>query len=77
MKYSISYNSDISLRKAADEIRVPFNKLGYIYDFMTNYPEKRYVIIVDSILTNLRKMGNRNLEKFSLAEARFPLIFFS
>ena len=52
MKYSISYNSDISLRKAADEIRVPFNKLGYIYEFMTNHPEKQYVIIVDSILTN-------------------------
>ena len=55
MKYSISYNADIKLRKEADEIRVPFNKLGYIYDFMKEYPNKKYVINIDTISSNFNK----------------------
>lgn len=55
MKYSIDYKADIKLRKAADEIRTPFSKLGYIYDFMKEYPNKKYIIIIDSIPNNLEK----------------------
>lgn len=50
MKYSISYNTDIKLREKADEIRVPLNKLGYLYDFIKAHPNKRYVIILDNIM---------------------------
>ena len=55
MKYSIDYKADIKLRKEADEIRTPFSKLGYIYDFMKEYPNKKYIIIIDSIPNNLEK----------------------
>lgn len=60
MKYSISYNTDIKLRKQADEVRVPLNKLGYLYDFIKENPDKRYVIILNTSYSfdNLNKQLN-------------------
>lgn len=44
MKYSVSNKIDRNKMKDADEIRCAFNRLGDIYSFMKNNPDKRYVI---------------------------------
>lgn len=49
MNFSVSYQSP--MKQQADEIRCPYNKLGSLFKFIKEHPEKRYCITIDKILT--------------------------
>lgn len=46
MLFSLSYQNE--RKKEADEIRCPIEKLGYIYNFIKENPNKRYNIQIES-----------------------------
>lgn len=59
MKFSVNYQS--KHKKQADEIRCPIEKLGYIYNFIKENPEKRILVQISNSELN-RDNKNKSLE---------------
>lgn len=49
MIFSVNYRS--SNKDSADEIKCPFNKLGLIFDFIKENPNKRYNIVIKNSIS--------------------------
>lgn len=69
MKYSVSSKIDRKKMEDADEIRCAFNRLGDIYSFIKDNPNKRYVIEMGDFSVIDKEIFDKLIEQTKYLEA--------
>lgn len=77
MNYSVSAGSGIKCLKQADEIKIPYNKISEIKNYIDSYPDIAFVITIDDrsdevnykLLNELNNTINLTIELITLTKA--------
>ena len=49
MKFCVTSNSTLAVRKIADEVKYTINRLNDAIEFATAYPDKRIIVTIHSL----------------------------